>query len=101
MSSPLESTIYLLTGQAGPYSISSYPQPDTMPIHTQGFRFGFKNSGLSLHPFALSLSKGIHRQKRGSTSSPRTVYEPEAKVLTPYVPHVRPTCLIDKLSIRA
>ena len=33
MSSPLESTIYLLTGQAGPYSISSYPKPDTMPIY--------------------------------------------------------------------
>ena len=39
------------------------------------------NPGLSLHPFALSLSKGIHRQKRGSTSSPRTVFESEAKVL--------------------
>jgi hypothetical protein len=41
------------------------PRPPGRKIHNQTLSNRYLIAGLSLHPFALSLSKGIHRKKTG------------------------------------
>ena len=65
----------------------------THPVHqnlTSVNGVGETITGLSLHPFALTLrhvqrSKGIHRYKTGFDKLTRTVFKSEAKVLNKQV----------------